>query len=157
MNKSILVTAGVVILVLAVGGGSFYGGMLFEQSRAANIRNAFFANRGGGDGGNGAFGGGGNGNFGGGGGNGAFGGGGGGRVFGQVKSIDGDTLVISTPQNVTTVHLTGTTTISKLVTGARTDLQPGETVNVRGQRETSGDITATDIQVTGPAAGANAP
>lgn len=146
MNKNILVTIGVVLLVAAVGAGAFYGGMLYERSQVASVRNAFFAGRGGDFNGTPPAGG-----FAFGGGNGQGGNGqGGGRVFGQIKTIDGNTLTISTPQNVTTVQLTAATTISKTVAGAVGDLKIGETINVRGQRDaSSGAVTATVIQITG--------
>ena len=42
---------------------------------------------------------------------------------GSVKSIEGDTLLLSTPQDVTTVILTEQTTIIRFVAGERDDLQ----------------------------------
>lgn len=153
MSKKIWIILGGVVLLVLVAGGAFWGGMAFDQWRIASIRNSFFANRGGG-GGDGGGGGGGGGFFGGGGGGGFGGGGAGGRgAFGQIKSIDGDTLTLSTPQNVVTVKLTDSTTIQKLVTGARTDLQVGDQVTVRGDRDASGNITsATTVQIIGASA-----
>jgi hypothetical protein len=37
--------------------------------------------------------------------------------------------------------------------GSLSDLQPGETVSVRGQRDSSGNVTATQIQIVGQGAG----
>src|SRR5689334_12818414 len=131
MSKKIWIILGGVVLIALVAGGAFWGGMAFDQWRIANIRNTFFANRGGGGGDGG---GGGGGFFGGGGGGGGFGG----RGAGQIKSIDGDTLTLSTPQNVVTVKLTDTTTVQKTISGDRADLQTGEQVLVRGDRDASG-------------------
>jgi hypothetical protein len=140
MSKKVVITLGVIVLVLAVGGGAFYGGMLFQQQQAANAR-AAFANRGGGGGG-----GGGGGFFGGG-----NGGNGGGRgAVGQIKSIDGNTITLSTPQSVVKVTLTGTTQIEKFVAGSSSDLQVGTRIVVRGAADSSGNVTADNIQITAP-------
>ena len=145
MRKKILIPLGVLILMAALGAGAFYGGTLYEQSRATSVRNAFFADRGGGAAPVGTPGA-----------PGAFGGGGGG-IVGEVKSLDGDTLTISTPQDVTTVRLTETTTISKQAAAERGELKIGDTVTVRGIADASGAITAASIQVMGQAAGAAVP
>jgi hypothetical protein len=146
MSKKVVITLGVIVLVLAVGGGAFYGGMLFQQQQAANAR-AAFANRGGGGGGGGAGGGGGGGGFFGGG----NGGNGGGRgAVGQIKSIDGNTITLSTPQSVVKVTLTGTTQIEKFVAGSSSDLQVGTRIVVRGAADSSGNVTADNIQITAP-------
>ena len=143
MNKNILVIISGSLLALGVAGGAFYGGMVFQRSRTAQLRNAFLADRGNSDG----FptDGGGNGNF--------FGGGnGGGRgAVGQIKSIDGDTITLSTPQSEIQVRLTDDTQIEKVVIGERADLQPGEQISVRGERDSAGDVTATSIQIGGNA------
>lgn len=144
MSKKVVITLSVIVLVLAVGGGAFYGGMLFQQQQAANAR-AAFANRGGGGGGGGAGGGGGGGFFGGG--NGGNGGGRGGAV-GQIKSIDGNTIMVSTAQSVVKVILTGTTQVEKVVVGSSSDLQVGARVVVRGAADSSGNVTADNIQIT---------
>src|SRR5262245_64652705 len=94
MGKTIGIIIGVIVLCGAVGAGAFYGGTLYERQQVQNVRNTFFNGRGGnGTGGNG--------------GGGGFGGG----VFGTVKSVTGNTLQISTPQNVTTVNLSDATIV----------------------------------------------
>jgi hypothetical protein len=155
MTAKILAIVGGIVVLLAVGGGAFYGGIVYEQQQAASLRNSFFAGRGGtGQGGTGQGGTGTGGNgfaFGGGAGGGA--GGAGRGAFGQIKTIDGNTITLSTPQSVVTVTLSGTTVISKTVTGAIGDLKVGDTIVVRGQRDASGNITATNIQEGVPGQG----
>jgi len=131
MGKTIGIIVGVIVLCAAVGAGAFYGGTVYECQQVANVRNSFFNGRGG------------NGGTGGGGGGGGIGGG----VFGTVKSITGNTIQISTPQNVTTVDLSDATTFMKTITGTVSDVQVGETITVRGQRDSSGNVTADSIQI----------
>lgn len=148
MTAKILAIVGGIVVLLAVGGGAFYGGILYEQQQATNLRNSFFAGRNGnGQGGNGfAFGGGGNGQGGNGFGGGQGQGGGNRGTFGQIKSISGNTITVSTPQNVVTVTVGDSTMITKTVTGTVGDLKVGDTIVVRGQPDASGNIAATNIQ-----------
>jgi hypothetical protein len=134
MNKRIGLIVGIIVLIVAVGGGSFYGGTVYAAQQTNNTRAAFLNGRGGGTAG------------------GPGGGSGGGGVSGTVKSINGATLQVSTAQNVTTVTLNTATTIRKTLTGTTADLQPGVQVTVRGQADSSGNVTATTIQVV-PAGG----
>lgn len=150
MGRKVLAIVGGIILILAVAGGSFYGGTVYAQQQTANARAAFFADRGGGTGGSGGTGGGNGGTGGGffGGGDGATGGGRGGGAAGQIKSIDGDTITLSTPQSEVKVTLTDTTPIEKVVTGGRADLQVGQRIVVRGVRDSAGNVTADNVQIT---------
>jgi hypothetical protein len=132
MGKTIGIILGVIVLCGAVGAGAFYGGTLYERQQVASVRNSFFNGRGGAGGGGGGAGG--------------FGGG----VFGTVKSITGNTIQISTPQNVTTVNLSAATTVMKTITGTVSDIQVGQTITVRGQRDSSGNVTADSIQLLPP-------
>jgi hypothetical protein len=139
MKKTIIVLIAVVVAVgLAVG--SFYGGMAYQRTQTANTQAAFFATRGLDANGTNPNGGQGQGQsqrrgF--------FGGG----TTGQVKSIEGNVLTLSTPQNVTTVNLSDTTQIEKTGPGVLSDLTPGLTVVVSGQRDTNGNIAATSILI----------
>jgi len=139
MGKTIGIILGVIVLCGAVGAGAFYGGTIYERQQATNVRNSFFNGRGG-------NGGGGNGGNGGGGGGGGFGGG----VFGTVKAITGTTVLISTPQNVTTVNLSNATTVMKTITGTVSDIQVGDIITVRGQRDASGNVAADSVQLLPP-------
>jgi len=136
--KKPLIIIGVIVFVLAASAGSFYGGMAYARNQASQVRAQFLASRGlgGNGGGNGANGT--NGQR-----QGFFGGG----ATGQVKSINGNVLTLSTAQNVTTVNLSASTSIEKSDPGTTTDLQPGERVLVTGQRDSSGNIAATQILI----------
>lgn len=157
MSKTVWMWIGGVVLVAVVGVGAFVGGMTYERITVANVRASFFAGRGGngqGGQGQGGFGDGGFGGAGGAGDSGFFGAGGNGggntgRVSGQIKSIDGNTLQLSTPNSVVTVTLSDTTSINKLAAGTRDDLKVGESITVRGQPGAGGAVTAATIQVLG--------
>lgn len=66
---------------------------------------------------------------------------------GSIKSIEGDTLSLSTAQDVTTVKLTAGTVILKTVTGSAADLEAGIRVMVTGERGSDG-LTITASQIT---------
>ncbi len=135
MGKKMGWVIGIIIALLVVGAGGFYGGTAYAANtakQAADVRTAFLNGRGGaaGTGTSTA--------------SGSFNGGG---VAGTIKSINGNTIQVSTAQNVTTVTLSGTTAVMKTVTAATSDLQVGQQITVRGQRDSSGNVTATSIQV----------
>ena len=152
MRKVLTIVAGAVFVLLIVA-AAFYGGTVFERSRVADVRSAFMAERGA---------------------PGAFGvpgplsgpdsfgsprsqageqdgmpgmAGFGRGATGRVKSIEGNTLLVSTAQEVTTVILTDQTTIIRIVHGDREDLQADQQVTVIGERSESGEIAAMVIQI----------
>ncbi len=147
--KKILIITGMILAVVLVAAGSFWGGMAYQTNQANQARTNFLNARGQvnggqlpGDGTGFPTGGG-------------FGGGG---TAGQVKSIDGNVMTISTAQDVTTVNLSESTQIEKTVAGTTVDLQPGTRVMVTGQRDSNGNITASQITIiTNVAAGAAYP
>jgi hypothetical protein len=149
MSKTIMIIIGGILLLAAVAAGSFYGGVVYAQTQAASLRAQFFANRGGsGDaGGGGGF-------FGGGGGG---GGGNGGGAGGQIKSINGNTIVLSTAQSEVTVIVSDSTQVMKLTAGTLSDLKVGDRIAVRGTRDASGNIAATVIQPQGNRGGGGQP
>ncbi len=139
--KKVLIIVGAIILAGGIAVGSFYCGMAYQQNQATQARNEFMRSRGldpnaqnspaGGPGqapGQGV---------------GGFGGG----ATGQIESIDGDTITLTTAGNTTNVALIDTTKVIKSVEGSMTDLQVGMQVLVSGQRDTKGNITATQIMV----------
>ena len=125
MGRRLIYIVGIVVALVAVGVGSFYGGTVYAGQQAAATRAAFLNGRGGAGGGGG------------------FGGG----VAGTIKSINGNTVQVSTAQNVTTVTISPTTTVMQTVAAAASDLQVGQQVTVRGQRDSAGNVAATSIQV----------
>ncbi len=146
-SKWYAITAVVVIVVAAVAAfGGYSYGLQQGQLRASDIRNQFLAARG--LGGNGAQAGGGQG-FGGQGATGT-----GNRQFnannfanGQVKSISGDTIQLSTATEVLTVKLTSQTQIEKMGQGSASDIQAGERITIQGTRASDGSFTAQNIQI----------
>ena len=129
MNRKIL--PGLVgVLLLLVAAGAFYGGMRFQGMRSSGTRANFFANRGGADGAN-------------------FGGGGGGRRsnMGQIKSIEGNVIIVSTQQERLQVTVTDTTKYQRLVDGKLDDLQVGANIIVRGESDANGVVNAVSIQL----------
>lgn len=65
---------------------------------------------------------------------------------GQIKSVNGDTVEISTADSVVTVKVNDTTMITKTERGAISDLQVGDRVTVFSQ-ETGTNPTASGIQL----------
>ncbi|MGE5220808.1 MAG: DUF5666 domain-containing protein [Omnitrophica WOR_2 bacterium] len=144
MKKALLIV-GIAIIALALMGASFYGGTIYERNQARQVQSRFFASRGlnGTPPADGNFQGSGN-NPGGG----RFFGGG---VSGQVKSIDGNVMTISTTQNVLTVNLSDSTVYLKSSNAAQSDVVVGDQVLVTGQRDSSGNMTASQVLITKPA------
>ena len=133
--KKLLIIAGAVLLAVMLSAGSFYGGMAYQRNQANQIRANFLRSRGidpnspnnGGQR------------------QGFFGGG----TVGQVQSLQGNVLTISTPQNTTTVNLSDSTRIEKAAPAVASDLQQGERVMVTGQRDAKGNITASQVLILG--------
>lgn len=144
MKKALLII-GIVIVAMALMGASFYGGTLYERNQARQIQSRFFASRGlnGTPPADSNFPGNGNNPQGG-----RFIGGG---FSGQVKSIEGNVMTISTAQNVFTVNLSDSTVYLKSSNAAQSDVVVGDQVLVTGQRDSSGNIAASQILITRPA------
>lgn len=66
---------------------------------------------------------------------------------GQVKSINGNDLEISTATEVTKVKLTDKTQIQKTVSGAPSDIKTGERIVVQGSKGADGTLEASSIQL----------
>lgn len=145
--KKILMIVGVIVVVLLVAGGSFWGGMTYQSNRVSQIRANFFNARGGmpeggftqgmqppSDAQGRAF----------------IGGRG---TTGEVKTINGNVMTVSTAQDVITVNLSDSTRIEKTESGTIADLQPGTQVMVIGQSDSDENITADQVTIitgTGP-------
>jgi Domain of unknown function (DUF5666) len=145
MKTVFMILGGIVLLGLVAAGG-FWGGMTYQSNRVDQARANFEAARGqinrgqfpgdvpgfpqgGLPGGQGA---------------GFFGGRG---TTGQVKTVEGNVMTISTPQDVITVNLSDSTQIEKSVAGTIADLEPGTRVLVAGERDADGNITASRITI----------
>lgn len=150
--KKVLLIVGAILLAAVIGGGSFWGGMRYQANKASQAQANFFNARGGQAPGGGqfpregAFPG--NGQPGGGPGsnNGAFFAGGRGTM-GEVKSIEGNVLTLSTAEDVTTVNLSEDTEVTKTASGTLDDLQPGTRVMVTGETDSEGTISANRITI----------
>lgn len=132
MKKILLVIAGIALLAVAAGAGFQYGKM-YQSNQANQIRSQFLRSRGI-NSGNGT--------------GGAQAAGFGGGVFGQLKSVNGNTLTVTTQNGDETVDLTANTQIEKTTAGTTADLKAGEQLVVRGQRDSSGTVTAESVQIT---------
>ena len=148
--KKIIIIIGAIVLLGSVAAGGFYAGITYQSNLADQARANFESMRG--QGNPGEFpqdgqnlpegmpeGGMRGGQF-----PGGFGGAG---TTGQVKSIDGDVLMLSTAQDVTTVHLSDTTQVQQTVTVDITQLQPGMRIMVTGEAGADGVITASQIRI----------
>ncbi len=142
--KTALIVILVVVLVAVVGVGAFMAGSNYGLTQAQNIRAEFFQSRTG----QGAAPGGGTPSAGG-----TRGAGGQGAQFvgrgvnGTIKSVQGDTMVV-TQRDGSTVNVTinAQTAIQKISAGAASDLVPGANVVVTSG-ETGTNITAQTIQI----------
>ena len=140
--KTILIVIGIIVLVGAVAAGSFWGGMTYQSNQGDQARQRFMSERGitegdfpaGGAPGGRQFPGGGAG----------FPGGG---TMGTIKTIDGNTMTLSTAQDVVTVLLTDSTRVQKTeITGVE-ELETGLRVMVSGEQDKNGEITANQVMV----------
>lgn len=145
MSKA-LFTVLAIILVLAIAGGAFYGGMVYgkAQAQASTPARAFTFQ-------NGAP----AGSVPNGGQQGSFGGRtqrtngqGGGFVLGTIKEIhDGGLTLTDNNGKVTEVKVTDTTLIEKNASVKLADLAAGETLMVSGSTAADGTVTARSVQV----------
>ncbi|MEU9097859.1 DUF5666 domain-containing protein [Streptomyces sp. NPDC048361] len=70
----------------------------------------------------------------------------GGLTIGTVKLVDGSTIYVTDTQgNVVKVTTAGSTQVTESKSGKVSDLQPGQTVTVRGSQNASGDVAATTV------------
>lgn len=140
--KTTLLIIGTFILVVLVAAGGFYGGMVYQTNQASQVRQEFMGARGITEGqfpgemppmggqlqqdGSGIPGRG---------------------AAGQVKSIEGNVMTISTAQDVTTVNLSQDTQIEMTVSGEIADLQTGMRVMVIGETDGDGVVNASQITI----------
>jgi hypothetical protein len=143
MSKRVLVGLAILALVIMAASGGFFAGTAVGASRA---RQDLFQGRFGGQGGQAGQ-------------SSQFqrpartpqpgqGGGArsGGGIMGTIKSVEGDTLVVTTSEGDTQVHATDTTFIEKYTAVGVGDLEVGERVVVSGSQNDDGSVTARSIQ-----------
>lgn len=129
----------VIILLVVVGAGAFYGGMIYQKNQrpsfGAGGRGGFYRNFNGGAGGQ----------------RGAGGTGGGQAmtpVRGQIVSTGNNTITVKLPNGSSKiVDLTGQTRINKATTGSVSDLKQGITVTAIGTANSDGSVTADDVTI----------
>lgn len=149
-TKIILVTVGVLVLLLVVGGVAFAAGSEYGKTQAQNVRNEFLQSRFGNQGQNSQPGQGQPGQ------NDQTGQGGRGGQAGQfgriaaagtVKSVDGNKITITMQNgNTVTVNIDQQTRVTKTVTGTATDIQAGVRVVVTSD-QTGNNVTARAITI----------
>ena len=79
------------------------------------------------------------------------------RGSGQVKQIDGNTVQLSTANEVLKVTIGDQTRIQKMGDGSLSDISVGERITVQGTRKSDGTFTAQMIQIGGALAGGGLP
>jgi hypothetical protein len=144
--QTIVIAVVVALLVLAgTGYGAYSMGLKAGQAQCLAARSAFLAARGGGNGGG----------FGGANGTGTNGTGNGqfnpdNFVNGQIKTINGNVVEVSTAQSVVKIDLGNNTQIFKYGTGSASDLQVGQRITVQGTRNSDGSLAAQTLQIGRP-------
>ena len=143
MGRTILIA---LVVAIVVGGAAGFGGYKMGDTagfeRANLVRQQFAQTRQGGQGGTGGFGAGG--------GNRAF------ELQGTVKSVDGNTMVVTIGQRDVTVTLTDKTQFLKSVSGTRTDLAAGARVMVAPEGGNAGAGAALVVALVVHGAAVNA-
>ena len=76
---------------------------------------------------------------------------------GQVKQVDGNTVQLSTANEVLKVTIGDQTRIQKMGDGSLSDISAGERITVQGTRKSDGTFTAQMIQIGGGQAGGSPP
>jgi len=72
--------------------------------------------------------------------------GGSGVTIGTIKLVDGDTIYVTDAQgNIVKVTTGSSTKVTENKDGKVSDLQPGQSVTIRGDQKSNGDIAATTV------------
>jgi hypothetical protein len=67
---------------------------------------------------------------------------------GTIAQINGNILTLTTAQGPVTVNIiSDNTTIQNITTGTLSDLHEGQSLSVRGQQDTNGNVIATSIMI----------
>lgn len=140
MQQRLWYFVGALVLAVVTGIGGYFYGTSVGEARASQARQTFLQERlGGGQAGQNSA-------------TGQSGQFGAGRqdinaVAGQVKSVDGKTIEVSTRDNVTKVSVDDKTQVTKMCTGTLEEIKPGERIVVQGDGGASGAVTARSIQI----------
>lgn len=127
MKKNTQYIIGLIIL-LAVAGGAFYGGMLYKTSQTPVREAGFNGPRTGARFANGN-------NF----------------VSGNIVAKDTQSITVKARDGSSKIiFYSPSTEVGKFVTGALTDIQVGQTVMASGKTNSDGSITAQSIQIRPP-------
>jgi len=121
-----------VVIVVAVSGLSFYGGMKYQSTKGVASIGQFAGMR------NGQL-------------QGARGGAGGGFISGEVLSKDDKSVTVKTQNGGSSIAFySPTTAIEKAASGSWADIIVGKTITIRGTQNSDGTYTAQTIQLTPP-------
>jgi hypothetical protein len=131
MNKTLL---SIIAVALIVGGGAFYGGMKYDQSKVSADRQARFQQFGGSNGFGWQ--------------RGTRGANGSGFASGEILSKDDKSVTIKMRDGGSKIiFYSDTTEVGKFVNGTLSDLEVGKNVSVNGKVNSDGSITADSIQI----------
>ena len=131
MNKTLLSS---IVVAAVVGGGAFYGGMKYDQSKTTADRQARIQQFGGGNGFGGQ--------------RGTRGANGGGFASGEILSKDDKSVTVTMRDGGSKiVFYSDATEVAKFVSGFTSDLEVGKSVSVNGTSNQDGSITAQSIQL----------
>ncbi|MEM3112690.1 MAG: DUF5666 domain-containing protein [Candidatus Anstonellales archaeon] len=118
--------ATIAVLILLVGGGSFFAGMKYQQPKRPQGRFGNFQGQAGQFGQRQGF----------------------RPVNGEIISVDDKSITVKLADNSSKiVLLTDTTTINKTSPGSKEDLKVGEKVAAFGTENSDGSVTAQNIQI----------
>ena len=127
MPKNLIIT---VLIAVILGGGGFFAGMKYQQSKPPTFSRQF--------------------------GSGQFGNSqrpngarmGGGQVVGEIITQDDKSITVKLTDNSSKIILlSDTTAINKATEGTKSDLKIGERVAIFGTSNTDGSVTAQNIQL----------
>ncbi len=124
-----------VVLIVVVGAGAFYGGMIYGKSQSKSAIGQRFGQMGGPGGTATGI-------------NRKAGGQNVGFVNGEILSNDGKTMTVKINTGGSKiVFLSDATEIGKMASGTQSDLTAGQNVMVTGKTNTDGSVTASTVQI----------
>lgn len=125
-----------IILIVVVGAGSFYGGMIYGRSKSGMRGQQGFGQMGGGPGGMASST------------NRRVGNQGMSFINGEILANDGKTMTVKINTGGSKIILfSDNTEIGKMASGTASDLTVGQNIMVNGKTNTDGSITASSVQI----------